>query len=651
MSVNSGLPKASIGMSKEYVYPTGVTDNPQQANDGSSATKVFRQTNSEIPKTNTHRYDSAGLLPTTFASGPEPVNRTVRFQDPPLEDVRAPSEVLNCSRISQRRSEPLKRPTPGIIFRHVPSSMPYDTEAQSHWQVPQPFRDHQPQPYSIPRPTYEPLLQSRPRPFSMVDTPQRSRSRSRSPNRRVSRRQTDFYKPIAKQLDAQAPSSNSGGPWARQNFKAESEDFPGYSEAVKPGTGKLGGSADINRGVELYDQPYPSAFNQDLVTHLCPPISSHSQSSAEAPLLRQSKSMSALRRSHTTLPPTRRAPFIHDEPEASQSGELPFNHRRRQVAWKPIVSPGESSERGFRFVRSQEQLDPVSIRFPTLEQLETKTPPAPPQFPQLPSMKPLVPSRPNALKTESKESEAEDKEAMTVEATDPAQWKPHANASPQRQHRAADAESSGDFFHRMTGLRQSPPSPISPERLGPAPPEARLAMPFDPQAETATVHRHQLMEGVRRSATVSGPHDRFAAGPGRRPYSAYFDGTGRVEWDSFIRPPTPPARATSMRTPHQAPDIRTAYRPQSRLPVRASMPPPAPILFDQREREREVPAHQDPMTVGSVQTCVEELKKLGFGREDGGVERLVVYAQAAEGDLEDAIDLIEEERLAYAERG
>ena len=61
--------------------------------------------------------------------------------------------------------------------------------------------------------------------------------------------------------------------------------------------------------------------------------------------------------------------------------------------------------------------------------------------------------------------------------------------------------------------------------------------------------------------------------------------------------------------------------------------------------------HQDPTTVGAVQLCVEELKKLGYGtQEDGGVARLVVYAQAAVGNLEDAIDMIDEERKAWEER-
>ena len=60
--------------------------------------------------------------------------------------------------------------------------------------------------------------------------------------------------------------------------------------------------------------------------------------------------------------------------------------------------------------------------------------------------------------------------------------------------------------------------------------------------------------------------------------------------------------------------------------------------------------HHDSTTVEKVQQCVEKLKDLGFGENgDGGVQRLVVYAQAAEGNLSDAIDLIDEEQRAYKE--
>ena len=60
--------------------------------------------------------------------------------------------------------------------------------------------------------------------------------------------------------------------------------------------------------------------------------------------------------------------------------------------------------------------------------------------------------------------------------------------------------------------------------------------------------------------------------------------------------------------------------------------------------------HHDSSTVEKVQHCVEKLKDLGFGENsNGGIQRLVVYAQAAEGNVSDAIDLIDEEQQAYKE--
>ncbi|KAL8771740.1 MAG: hypothetical protein Q9209_002931 [Squamulea sp. 1 TL-2023] len=55
--------------------------------------------------------------------------------------------------------------------------------------------------------------------------------------------------------------------------------------------------------------------------------------------------------------------------------------------------------------------------------------------------------------------------------------------------------------------------------------------------------------------------------------------------------------------------------------------------------------HIDAATVARTQSCVEQLQKLGFGSAaEGGLNRLVVYAQASGGDLVEAIDLITEER-------
>ncbi|KAL8813157.1 MAG: hypothetical protein Q9200_000460 [Gallowayella weberi] len=58
--------------------------------------------------------------------------------------------------------------------------------------------------------------------------------------------------------------------------------------------------------------------------------------------------------------------------------------------------------------------------------------------------------------------------------------------------------------------------------------------------------------------------------------------------------------------------------------------------------------HDDMATVARTQECVAQLQRLGFGAAaEGGPSRLVVYAQAAGGDLIEAIDMIAEERQAY----
>ncbi|KAI9043763.1 asparaginyl-tRNA synthetase Slm5 [Aspergillus affinis] len=62
-----------------------------------------------------------------------------------------------------------------------------------------------------------------------------------------------------------------------------------------------------------------------------------------------------------------------------------------------------------------------------------------------------------------------------------------------------------------------------------------------------------------------------------------------------------------------------------------------PHRFDARQR--------------SIADCVSTLARLGYGSsEEGGLQRIGVYAAAADGRVSDAIDMIEEERKAYAQR-
>jgi hypothetical protein len=51
-----------------------------------------------------------------------------------------------------------------------------------------------------------------------------------------------------------------------------------------------------------------------------------------------------------------------------------------------------------------------------------------------------------------------------------------------------------------------------------------------------------------------------------------------------------------------------------------------------------------------VDNCVETLSDLGYGTEkDGGRQRLAVYAEAVDGKVSDAIEMIEEDRKASAQ--
>ena len=343
---------------------------------------------------------------------------------------------------------------------------------------------------------------------------------------------------------------------------------------------------------------------------------------------------------------------------------------------------------------------PVITHFPTLEQFEGATFTGPPRFPPLPSMEPLIPSRPETRRNDSQESRTGDYEPLVAKAADPTLPKVYPSAWPHQASGPVAAESSGDFFKRMTGLTEASKTPA--HATSPAPPdiaasEARLMQPFDPLADnrpidivadTAMLHGPQLFGGVRRSNTVADLGGRYNAS-NRRPYSEFFSGEGRVGWDTFIKgyergskrsafidpvikdatgddgpndsilkrtaTETPTPRQSYAETPTHEPEVRprlsdwvettrsngSAFRSEPK--VAAPEGPTAGASYTD--------AHADSSTVRKVQECVDQLTDLGFGTEEnGGLKRLVVYAQAAEGDLEDAIEMIEEERTAYKQR-
>ena len=242
---------------------------------------------------------------------------------------------------------------------------------------------------------------------------------------------------------------------------------------------------------------------------------------------------------------------------------------------------------------------------------------------------------------------------------------------------------------------------------------ARLVEPFDPLEAEPSARPH-LTEGIRRNATVACTDNRLNARR-RRPYSEAFDGNGRLEWGQFlenvpntqpnaessskrnesirsspisyrrtlgskfsfegdskehrpdihrvrrgspmtyydlpgigypkwhdgprdVRNSTSPAPVTAARRPYV---LRSHLRPGTDVPSPSSRSPaPVPTMnFESPEQRRK------------IQSCVMQLKGLGFG-EDGvsGEERLMQCASAAGGDLVEAIDMIDEEQRAYRER-
>ncbi|KAJ6092508.1 hypothetical protein N7486_007797 [Penicillium sp. IBT 16267x] len=112
--------------------------------------------------------------------------------------------------------------------------------------------------------------------------------------------------------------------------------------------------------------------------------------------------------------------------------------------------------------------------------------------------------------------------------------------------------------------------------------------------------------------------------------------------------------------------LRTTARPASELDTWARL--------DRRERERSRPPSQHSIP-GSfpveevpqftsfetsvndtqdawIEDCVSSLIDMGYGSvEDGGRSRMAIYAAASNGNLFDAIEMIEEERKAYAHQG
>ena len=274
----------------------------------------------------------------------------------------------------------------------------------------------------------------------------------------------------------------------------------------------------------------------------------------------------------------------------------------------------------------RENSPPLDSYFPTLSQFEGELRAAP-TFPALPNMQPLIPQR----------ASRQYKYVTKAEETGPTSGSlPLASFSNIIEGSSQSHDSEMGCHSHSTPQDGHEIKPIS--RLSSA---ARLVEPFDP-LEVEPLARVHLTEGVCRNATVPNTDIRRATRR-RRPYSEVFDGSGRVPWGSFLQDNVCElgglCRASDDR--ERSSGANQQHRERLSRPEAASRcSPPAAAGYDDQ--------HHDDSTVGKINDCVERLRDLGFGGQDGdSAGRLLVYAQAADGVLVDAIDLIDEEQRAW----
>ena len=251
------------------------------------------------------------------------------------------------------------------------------------------------------------------------------------------------------------------------------------------------------------------------------------------------------------------------------------------------------------------------------------------RFPPLPTMEPLIPSR-NHTSFAAQEllglyAQQSLSNVHSMKATLKSQeMTPSLHAAPCRSqgtssqpHTAGEAESSGEFFNRMTGRSTEDTTHESITYSQGDPSCSRSIDDLRPNANSGELSKKLNSSSRPQSANASSSsNDRTTWDNSFRPASSREE-TQVVESGGF---------ATEARALHSE-EVSSAQR-KSTLGVLTDMD----LAVD----------HSDPATAGKVQVCAEQLKGLGFcGHDENGMRRLIVYAQAADGDLSNAIDMID----------
>ena len=323
----------------------------------------------------------------------------------------------------------------------------------------------------------------------------------------------------------------------------------------------------------------------------------------------------------------RSRPVISKVPRFHRPGPIHLQNRPGYV--EHLRRSQSTKTLGGQHDRERVNSPPVGTHFPTLAQFEGKSFGAAPSFPALPSMEPLIPQQ------------AHGQSLFSTKAGD---FRP-ADRSLSYVSTSNGAESTRRFYNTAAGphehsARRSGHEVVPLSRPSSA---ARLAGPFDPLEAEPSAQPH-LTEGLRRNVTIASTDIRHTPRR-RRPYSEVFDGSGRVAWGAFLQDnghgPRGHCRVSEDRSrPLGAPQQH--LNGSSRHEAGSRSLPLAEAGYDDQ--------HHDDSTVGKINNCVEQLRELGFGRhDDSSAARLLVYAQAADGVLVDAIDMIDEEQRAYRE--
>ncbi|KZF24688.1 hypothetical protein L228DRAFT_259871 [Xylona heveae TC161] len=271
-------------------------------------------------------------------------------------------------------------------------------------------------------------------------------------------------------------------------------------------------------------------------------------------------------------------------------------------------------------------------RFPSLSQFEKSTNEGLPRFPPLPSMETLIPQNYGKKKASKNPFSSVAREEGRT-------------SMPQSENSRGDQTDTAKGKYQAEAEPSAKPLPPRPAELGPAKAGATLAGPFDPlfdgtrfapaaerEARRRGHHNHSHPHphplGHSQSVRILRPHGAgiFDHSTMRTRRTGSFSGGhrhGRGDANDDGR--------NDLINGLSAPQRDHAHR---RQPLHINRPENEPI--------------RDP----KVRDCLNTLKALGFDSGlQGGAERLTIYAQAANGDLEEAMDMIEEEKRAYEQRG